>query len=63
MILSKRQRHRPLAACLTHNPIEFKDARLIDGVNIDRNDRLGQELAFQKQFGQGVFNPLLNGAL
>jgi hypothetical protein len=50
MILSKRQGRPPLAACLTDNPIKFKDARLIDGVDIDRNDRLGQELAFQKQF-------------
>ncbi len=38
MILSKREGQLPLADCLIHNPIEFKDARLIDGVDIDRND-------------------------
>jgi len=46
MILSKRQESQLVLASLVHNPIEFKDARLFDGVDIDRNDRLGQKLAF-----------------
>jgi hypothetical protein len=38
MILSKRLGHLLLAASLIYNPIEFKDARFIDRVDIDRND-------------------------
>jgi hypothetical protein len=50
-------------ASLSHNPIEFKDAWLFDRIDINGNNRFGQELAFQQHFRQGVFNPLLNGTL
>jgi len=45
MILSKRHESQLVRASLVHNPIEFKDARLLDRVDIDRNDRFGQKLA------------------
>jgi GH18 family chitinase len=46
MILSKRIKGHALLASLIHNTIEFKDAWVFDGVDIDWNNRLGQELAF-----------------
>jgi NAD(P) transhydrogenase subunit beta len=38
MILSKRQESQLVLASLVHNSVEFKDARILDGVDIDRND-------------------------
>ena len=45
MILSKRHESLLVLTPLVHNPIEFKDAWLLDGVDIYRNDRFGQKLA------------------
>ena len=42
---------------------EVELARCAHGIDLHRNDVLGQEASLQQQLGQGVFDALLNGAL